>query len=337
MSLLLRELVPEARSRCSTRPVAKPRVTASSAVPGAHDAAADHQDVELSLGRGRRHCCECGVARRRAERAGLGHPFILPEARIRWADGLFRPPRSCSDPAAPAVTLRTDTGGRIRTYAGIGLVTSLTLAVACLGTFALVDDGRPGAPEPAGLALVAFETGGRAPGSAEGPSAPDKVTQGPASAAADVPARRSATVVLSGDLLWHDTVWQSAAADHARSGAGGHFDFDPMFAALRPMVEAADLAVCHEEVPFAAPGAPYRSYPVFAAPPEIAVLDRLDGVGRVHDRVEPRGRPGVRRAGPDRRPAGGRRGRARRYASARRLSGVARRSSRPPPGCGSAS
>ena len=142
--------------------------------------------------------------------------------------------------------------------------------MACLGTFALVDDGRPGAPEPAGLALVGFETGGRAPGSADGPSAPDKVTQGPALAVADVPARRSATVVLSGDLLWHDTVWQSAAADHARTGAGGHFDFDPMFAALRPMIAAADLAVCHEEVPFAAPGAPYRSYPVFAAPPEIA-------------------------------------------------------------------
>ena len=43
-----------------------------------------------------------------------------------------------------------------------------------------------------------------------------------------------------------------------------------MFAALRPIIEAADLAVCHEEVPFAAPGAAYQSYPVFAAPPAIA-------------------------------------------------------------------
>ena len=81
---------------------------------------------------------------------------------------------------------------------------------------------------------------------------------------------RTATVLLSGDLLWHDTVWQSGAADHARTGRGRSFDFDPMFAALRPLVEAADVAVCHEEVPFAAPGAPYQSYPVFAAPPEIA-------------------------------------------------------------------
>ena len=37
-----------------------------------------------------------------------------------------------------------------------------------------------------------------------------------------------------------------------------------MFAALRPLVEGADLAVCHEEVPFAAPGAPYENYPVFS-------------------------------------------------------------------------
>ena len=81
-------------------------------------------------------------------------------------------------------------------------------------------------------------------------------------------------MVLNGDLLWHDTVWQSAAADAetraGRTGRGRAFDFDPMFAALRPMIEAADLAVCHEEVPFAAPGAAYQSYPVFAAPPEIA-------------------------------------------------------------------
>ena len=69
-------------------------------------------------------------------------------------------------------------------------------------------------------------------------------------------------------------MWRSAAADAetraGRTGKGRAFDFDPMFAALRPMIEKADLAVCHEEVPFAAPGAPYQSYPVFAAPPEIA-------------------------------------------------------------------
>lgn len=81
---------------------------------------------------------------------------------------------------------------------------------------------------------------------------------------------RSASIVLSGDLLWHDTVWMSAAEDHRRTGRGRRLDLDPMFGALRPVVAGADVAVCHEEVPFAGPGEPWRSYPVFAAPPEIA-------------------------------------------------------------------
>ncbi len=116
----------------------------------------------------------------------------------------------------------------------------------------LVEDGRQGPSRNQGTLTGSdgFVTGARAPSSTNG--------------------KRTATVVLSGDLLWHDTVWHSAAADHARTGRGTAFDFDPMFAALRPMIEAADLAVCHEEVPFAAPGAAYQSYPVFAAPPEIA-------------------------------------------------------------------
>ncbi len=83
-------------------------------------------------------------------------------------------------------------------------------------------------------------------------------------------APRTATILMGGDLLWHNTVWQSAAEDQARTGAGARFDFDPMFAMLRPYVESADLALCHEEVPFAAPGEPLRSYPVFAAPHQIA-------------------------------------------------------------------
>jgi poly-gamma-glutamate capsule biosynthesis protein CapA/YwtB (metallophosphatase superfamily) len=82
--------------------------------------------------------------------------------------------------------------------------------------------------------------------------------------------RRTATLVMGGDLLWHNTVWASAAEDHARTGRGKSYDFDPLFAALKPLVAGADLALCHEEVPFAAPGQPPQSYPVFAAPPEAA-------------------------------------------------------------------
>jgi poly-gamma-glutamate capsule biosynthesis protein CapA/YwtB (metallophosphatase superfamily) len=75
---------------------------------------------------------------------------------------------------------------------------------------------------------------------------------------------------MSGDLLWHNTVWESAHEDAVRRGLGRRFDFDPMFSAMRHLVESADLAICHEEVPFAADDRHLSSYPVFAAPPEIA-------------------------------------------------------------------
>ena len=42
-----RELVPLDQSRASTIPTLSPRVAASSAAPGADDAAAHHEDVEL--------------------------------------------------------------------------------------------------------------------------------------------------------------------------------------------------------------------------------------------------------------------------------------------------
>jgi len=82
--------------------------------------------------------------------------------------------------------------------------------------------------------------------------------------------RRTVTVLMSGDLLWHDTVWASAHEDAVRRGERQRFDFDPMFAAMKPMVERADLAICHEEVPFATDDQHLSSYPVFAAPPAIA-------------------------------------------------------------------
>jgi poly-gamma-glutamate synthesis protein (capsule biosynthesis protein) len=70
---------------------------------------------------------------------------------------------------------------------------------------------------------------------------------------------------MGGDLLWHNTVWASAAED-------GHdrFDFGPMFAGVAPLIAGADVALCHEEVPFARPGQPLQNFPVFAAPPQAA-------------------------------------------------------------------
>lgn len=81
---------------------------------------------------------------------------------------------------------------------------------------------------------------------------------------------RTLTTVMSGDLLWHNTLWFTAANDHRRTGRGREFDFDPMFAMMKPIIAGADVAIAHQEVPFAAQGGPYTGYPRFAAPPEIA-------------------------------------------------------------------
>src|SRR5665811_1676913 len=89
---------------------------------------------------------------------------------------------------------------------------------------------------------------------------------------------RTVTLVANGDLLWHNTVWMSAQAEAKRTGKGiDGFNFDPMFAALKPIISGADVAICHEEVPFAPKGGPYKNYPVFSAPPETRAVRRRRG------------------------------------------------------------
>jgi poly-gamma-glutamate synthesis protein (capsule biosynthesis protein) len=111
---------------------------------------------------------------------------------------------------------------------------------------------------PAALSLAALPLAAD-----DATAAPVRVV--PAAATAARPPRRTATLVMGGDLLWHNTVWESARED-----GHGRLDFDPMFAGIRSLVEGADLALCHEEVPFARPGQPPQNYPLFAAPPEAA-------------------------------------------------------------------
>jgi poly-gamma-glutamate capsule biosynthesis protein CapA/YwtB (metallophosphatase superfamily) len=82
------------------------------------------------------------------------------------------------------------------------------------------------------------------------------------------PKRTSVTVVMNGDLLWHNTLWFGAREDARRRGHGG-YDFAPLLAGMKPVIASADMAICHEEVPLAPPGGPYRNYPLFSAPPDV--------------------------------------------------------------------
>jgi hypothetical protein len=158
----------------------------------------------------------------------------------------------------------------VRTLARIG-ITGVLVTLALAATL-LVDSGRPrdGAAGSPGAAPSPASPSASAP--LEPPVViPTDDPTPPTDPRSDPPAsHRTVTVLMSGDLLWHNTVWQSAHEDAVRRGLPQRFDFDTMFAAMKPLVESADLAICHEEVPFAGDDEHLSSYPVFAAPPEIA-------------------------------------------------------------------
>lgn len=80
------------------------------------------------------------------------------------------------------------------------------------------------------------------------------------------PELRSFTIAATGDIIAHHLVNQRAL----RNGGGLTYDYRPMFADLRPFIEAADLAICHLEGPVAPPGRAYSGQPSFASPASIA-------------------------------------------------------------------
>jgi poly-gamma-glutamate capsule biosynthesis protein CapA/YwtB (metallophosphatase superfamily) len=83
---------------------------------------------------------------------------------------------------------------------------------------------------------------------------------------APVERTRRVSIAVSGDVLVHRAVWESAAA-HA---GGEGFDFTPMFAELAPLLHRTDLAICHLEAPLSADNTDLSSYPRFNAPFQLA-------------------------------------------------------------------
>jgi poly-gamma-glutamate synthesis protein (capsule biosynthesis protein) len=80
---------------------------------------------------------------------------------------------------------------------------------------------------------------------------------------------REFTVLGAGDILLHPGLWKQGREDAAAAGRFG-FYFDPIFASAVPDISGADLAICHMETPYAASNGPFKGYPVFAVPPQIA-------------------------------------------------------------------
>jgi poly-gamma-glutamate synthesis protein (capsule biosynthesis protein) len=128
------------------------------------------------------------------------------------------------------------------------LLSGALLTGACSGTRPHLADAAPGSTVP-GAGGQAGQPAGGAP---------------------------SFTVVASGDVLVHQPIADQAAADAQQSGSLP-YDFRPVLAAIKPVVSAADLAICHLETPIAPAAGPFSYYPTFSVPPQI--LSALSDTG----------------------------------------------------------
>jgi hypothetical protein len=85
--------------------------------------------------------------------------------------------------------------------------------------------------------------------------------------------RRTITIAGVGDILVHKELIAQATTD-----GGGTPDFLPQLQGIQPLVESADLAVCHMEYPLGSPTGPWSAWPDLPnAPPQIA--DAVAAVG----------------------------------------------------------
>ena len=98
------------------------------------------------------------------------------------------------------------------------------------------------------------------------------------------PPLRTFTIAATGDVLTEGTV-VAAAAGYAAPGA--KYDFTPIFAPVAPIIEGADLAICHMEIPIGGPNdhagvygrSPYGGN-LLLAPHEVAAGLRATGFDR---------------------------------------------------------
>ncbi|MFE2287186.1 CapA family protein [Streptomyces sp. NPDC059443] len=146
-------------------------------------------------------------------------------------------------------------------------------------------------------------------------SAEQRLRAKPGSGASSTPAASAPagakpfTLVGTGDIIPYPSIVQRAADDSAERGG---YDFRKILAGVKPIVSAADLAICHHEIPYGRPGGPYTGYPLFKAPHQLAdalkdagydscstasnhtLDDGYDGLVRVLDNLD---RVGVRHVG----------------------------------------
>ncbi|RJQ82655.1 CapA family protein [Pseudonocardiaceae bacterium YIM PH 21723] len=100
------------------------------------------------------------------------------------------------------------------------------------------------------------------------------------------------TLVAAGDLLIHPLLTEQAVKD-----GNGKRDYRQILQGMKPVIEGADLALCHMEIPLLPDGSPFTGYPDFGAPPEIAQAAKdlgYDGCDTASNHTMDKGPTGVK-------------------------------------------
>jgi hypothetical protein len=99
------------------------------------------------------------------------------------------------------------------------------------------------------------------------------------------------SLLFAGDVMGHDSQIASAFDVNSES-----FDYTSCFAAIRPYVEAADIAIANLEVTLA--GRPYTGYPQFSSPDALAIAlqqSGFDALVTANNHCVDRGKSGLER------------------------------------------
>lgn len=86
----------------------------------------------------------------------------------------------------------------------------------------------------------------------------------------DCPDADCISMLVNGDLLFHEGLWEHFAGADTSATDGTAFNFDPLLEPMKKYIQASDIAVCEFETPIAQRGGPYSAYPIFNIPPEVA-------------------------------------------------------------------
>ena len=139
-------------------------------------------------------------------------------------------------------------------------VRSIPIALVALGFVAACGGGSQSSEVTGPLAPVEL-----APVDSPAPTVPPEPTTTSAAPTTTVPGPPRIRFAFSGDILIHSQLWTRAQQNAGGSG----YDFTPMFAAVKPLLEGVDYAICHLEVPVAPTGEGPTTFPLYGSPKEI--------------------------------------------------------------------